>query len=184
MQSVSVTIWTRVAVSISYDNNHYPTGTSFTKTVISSAYAETFSLTRPARGAPRKAGLDFSSLSLRSRGSKARTLRGNLTGPTAAWAVGPTGFHTYPTHWHPARPYLTWNQGSHSNHPLRLTVSNCQGTVPTVGKGASLTNAIGRINSDQPELEVLTASATTSRSPSSAKIRMIIAFRLHPTRRM
>ena len=28
MQSVSSRIWTRVAVSISYDDNHYPTGTS------------------------------------------------------------------------------------------------------------------------------------------------------------
>ena len=29
MQSVSVRIWTRVAVSISYGDNHYTTGTSF-----------------------------------------------------------------------------------------------------------------------------------------------------------
>ena len=29
MQSVSSRIWTRVAVSISYDDNHYTTGTSF-----------------------------------------------------------------------------------------------------------------------------------------------------------
>ena len=29
MQSVSTRIWTRVAVSISYDDNHYTTGTSF-----------------------------------------------------------------------------------------------------------------------------------------------------------
>ena len=28
MQSVSSWIWTRVAVSISYDDNHYTTGTS------------------------------------------------------------------------------------------------------------------------------------------------------------
>ena len=28
MQSVSSRIWTRVAVSISYDDNHYTTGTS------------------------------------------------------------------------------------------------------------------------------------------------------------
>ena len=28
MQSVSSMIWTRVAVSISYDDNHYTTGTS------------------------------------------------------------------------------------------------------------------------------------------------------------
>ena len=28
MQSVSSRIWTRVAMSISYDNNHYTTGTS------------------------------------------------------------------------------------------------------------------------------------------------------------
>ena len=31
MQSVSSRIWTRVAVSISYDDNHYTTGTSKTK---------------------------------------------------------------------------------------------------------------------------------------------------------
>ena len=29
MQSVSSKIWTRVAVSISYDDNHYTTGTSY-----------------------------------------------------------------------------------------------------------------------------------------------------------
>ena len=29
MQSVSSRIWTRVAVSISYDDNHYTTGTSW-----------------------------------------------------------------------------------------------------------------------------------------------------------
>ena len=29
MQSVSSRIWTHVAVSISYDDNHYTTGTSF-----------------------------------------------------------------------------------------------------------------------------------------------------------
>ena len=29
MQSASSRIWTRVAVSISYDDNHYTTGTSF-----------------------------------------------------------------------------------------------------------------------------------------------------------
>ena len=29
MQSVSSSIWTRVAMSISYDNNHYTTGTSY-----------------------------------------------------------------------------------------------------------------------------------------------------------
>ena len=31
MQSVSSRIWTRVAVSISYDDNHYSTGTSHKK---------------------------------------------------------------------------------------------------------------------------------------------------------
>ena len=31
MQSVSSRIWTRVAVSISYDDNHYTTGTSITE---------------------------------------------------------------------------------------------------------------------------------------------------------
>ena len=29
MQSISSRIWTRVAVSISYDDNHYTTGTSY-----------------------------------------------------------------------------------------------------------------------------------------------------------
>ena len=29
MQLVSARIWTRVAVSISYDDNHYTTGTSY-----------------------------------------------------------------------------------------------------------------------------------------------------------
>ena len=33
MQSVSSKIWTRVAVSISYDDNHYTTGTSNTYTL-------------------------------------------------------------------------------------------------------------------------------------------------------
>ena len=32
MQSVSSRIWTRVAVSISYDDNHYTTGTSTNST--------------------------------------------------------------------------------------------------------------------------------------------------------
>ena len=32
MQSVSFRIWTRVAVSISYDDNHYTTGTNFLQT--------------------------------------------------------------------------------------------------------------------------------------------------------
>ena len=31
MQSVLSRIWTRVAVSISYDDNHYTTGTSFSQ---------------------------------------------------------------------------------------------------------------------------------------------------------
>ena len=34
MQSVSARIWTRVAVSISYDDNHYTTGTSITIIII------------------------------------------------------------------------------------------------------------------------------------------------------
>ena len=33
MQLVSARIWTRVAVSISYDDNHYITGTSNMKTI-------------------------------------------------------------------------------------------------------------------------------------------------------
>ena len=41
--------------------------------LISLAYAETFALTRSAQGTPRRARLASSSLSLRSRGSKART---------------------------------------------------------------------------------------------------------------
>ena len=31
MQSASFRIWTRIAVSISYDDNHYTTGTSITR---------------------------------------------------------------------------------------------------------------------------------------------------------
>ena len=34
MQSVSSRIWTRVAVSISYDDNHYTTGTSMFEQMI------------------------------------------------------------------------------------------------------------------------------------------------------
>ena len=34
MQSVSSRIWTRVAVSISYDDNHYTTGTSSYELVV------------------------------------------------------------------------------------------------------------------------------------------------------
>ena len=34
MQSVSSRIWTRVAVSISYDDNHYTTGTSIYSVII------------------------------------------------------------------------------------------------------------------------------------------------------
>ena len=34
MQSVSFRIWTRVAVSISYDDNHYSMGTSYQLTVV------------------------------------------------------------------------------------------------------------------------------------------------------
>ena len=34
MQSVSSRIWTRAAVSISYDDNHYTTGTSYANIVI------------------------------------------------------------------------------------------------------------------------------------------------------
>ena len=44
-----------------------------TKTVMSSAYAEIFARTLPVSVIPRRAGQIFSSLSLRSRGSKART---------------------------------------------------------------------------------------------------------------
>ena len=43
------------------------------KTVISSAYEDTFALIWLAKGAPRRAGLAYPSLSLRSRASKART---------------------------------------------------------------------------------------------------------------
>ena len=34
MQSISSSIWTRVAVSISYDENHYTTGTSLNTLLI------------------------------------------------------------------------------------------------------------------------------------------------------
>ena len=34
MQSVSSRIWTRVAVSFSYDDNHYTTGTSYSRDLI------------------------------------------------------------------------------------------------------------------------------------------------------
>ena len=44
-----------------------------TKTVISSANAETLAVRGPAKGTPRRAGFASSSQSLRSRGSKART---------------------------------------------------------------------------------------------------------------
>ena len=46
-----------------------------TKTVISSTNAETLAVRGPAKGTPRRAGFAPSSLSLRSRGPKARTLR-------------------------------------------------------------------------------------------------------------
>ena len=36
MQSVSFRIWTRIAVSISYDDNHYTTDTSLLKNIIGS----------------------------------------------------------------------------------------------------------------------------------------------------
>ena len=49
MQSASTRIWTRVAVSISYDDNHYTTGTStdliftlFLKTGLQVELAEIF----------------------------------------------------------------------------------------------------------------------------------------------
>ena len=64
-------------VTFSYLSNAFFTASMSirwdTKNVISSAYAETFALTRPAKGTPRRAGLALSSLSLRSRGSKTRT---------------------------------------------------------------------------------------------------------------
>ena len=44
MQSVSSRIWTRVAVSISYDHNHYTTGTS--KDIIILAYPRNNDLTK------------------------------------------------------------------------------------------------------------------------------------------
>ena len=43
MQSVSSRIWTRVAVSISYDDNHYTTGTS-TKHLTTLSLSLSFSL--------------------------------------------------------------------------------------------------------------------------------------------
>ena len=44
MQSVSSRIWTRVAVSISYDDNHYTTGTSITVIVIRNGIDDTTKL--------------------------------------------------------------------------------------------------------------------------------------------
>ena len=44
MQSVSSRIWTHVAVSISYDDNHYTTGTSCY--VIDGRYIESWSVAR------------------------------------------------------------------------------------------------------------------------------------------
>ena len=42
MQSGSSRIWTRVVVSISYDDNHYTTGTSIELLVIESIVMEAF----------------------------------------------------------------------------------------------------------------------------------------------
>ena len=42
MQSVSSRIWTRVAVSISYDDNDYTTGTSISKMVYGVSEGEAF----------------------------------------------------------------------------------------------------------------------------------------------
>ena len=44
MQSVSSRIWTRVAVSISYDDNHYTTGTSIITIVPRSTLAQSDSI--------------------------------------------------------------------------------------------------------------------------------------------
>ena len=46
MQSVSSKIWTRVAVSISYDDNHYTTGTSLGR-VYESPYPPGYGLNIP-----------------------------------------------------------------------------------------------------------------------------------------
>ena len=40
MQSVSSRIWTRVAVSISYEDNHYTTGTSSTDNIYKISVSE------------------------------------------------------------------------------------------------------------------------------------------------
>ena len=45
MQSVSSRIWTRVAVSISYDDNHYTTGTMYHFYYVAEPYTEKQMLT-------------------------------------------------------------------------------------------------------------------------------------------
>ena len=62
-----------------------------------------------------------------SLGDQDGTCRSNRTRPQNR----PGCCHTFPTHQHPDRPYLYWDQGSHSNHPLELSASKHPGTTPT-----------------------------------------------------
>ena len=67
-----------------------------TKTVISSSNADTFAERWPARGIPRRARISFSSLSLRSKGSKARSQRVALLDKTLDHKI----LWTLPVHLH------------------------------------------------------------------------------------
>ena len=82
----------------------------------------------------------------------------------------------------PSRPYLSWDQGSYSTHPLKLAVSDRRGTASTVEKGNTLRCDFGRINCSHSELLTAT-SATTSRPLSSAKTRLTSTLRLRLTSR-
>ena len=63
-------------------------------------------------------------------------------------------FHAFPTLLLLSRPCLPWDQGSHSYHPLKLSVSDRRGTVLTAEKKRNpLCSDIGRINCGHPELE-------------------------------
>ena len=91
-------------------------------------------------------------------------------------------FHTFPTHKLPTSPYLSWDQGSHSNRQLRLVASNRPGTAPTDEKRNPLLSDIGCINHNQPELETFNGNiGHNSRPPSPAKTALISASRVRPT---
>ena len=72
-----------------------------------------------------------------------------------------------------------------SNYPLKLIVSNRRGTVSADEKKERFSPRIsGAYTATIRKSKLLTAtSATTSRLPSSAKTRLTIALRLHPTNR-